>query len=175
MQTTHQKQPTMKLTWPEKLAVINHFSLAQDRAATVFGNTSAEIGAAIAMRDSGQMQAATGLDMTKFSYLMSSDAPSADAGSVATTHARTPQKRGRKGTKIAIALKNVPLMAQPINEFIATHNVSLAVLRQSKRFIKGLTAEDQAAIGNIIVRKDRDRDVLMIWREMPEPKTTATA
>lgn len=101
-------------------------------------------------------------------------APKATA---ATTHARPetasrrvkePQKRGRKGDKITRALTAVPTTPVPVESFIAEHGVSLAVLRQSKRFIAAMDAATAATIGKVNVRQDRATHQLMIWRELEE-------
>lgn len=101
-------------------------------------------------------------------------APKATA---ATTHARPetasrrvkePQKRGRKGDKITRALTAVPTTPVPVESFIAEHGVSLAVLRQSKRFIAAMDAATASTIGKVNVRQDRATHQLMIWRELEE-------
>lgn len=86
----------------------------------------------------------------------------------ATKKAKVPQKRGRKGDKIANALSAVPTTQVPAEEFSKQHNVSLAVLRQSKRFLDQMSPEQRAAIGKINVRQDKATHTLMIWRE-PTP------
>lgn len=93
----------------------------------------------------------------------------------ATTHAKPetasrkvkePQKRGRKGDKITRALTAVPTTPTPVDAFIAEHGVSLAVLRQSKRFMASMDAATIASIGKINVRQDKTSHQLMIWREV---------
>jgi len=84
----------------------------------------------------------------------------------ATMKPKIPQKRGRKGDKIATALRAVPTTQMPVEEFIKQHGVSLPVLRQSKRFIEKLDAETQKQIGKINVRQDKATKTLMIWREV---------
>ena len=77
----------------------------------------------------------------------------------ATKTTKTPQKRGRKGDKIATAFLNVPSAPVDVNSFAKQYNVSLAVLRQSKRF-------DKSGIeGAVRVKKDKDSGNLVIWRE----------
>jgi hypothetical protein len=45
------------------------------------------------------------------------------------------------------------------------HGVSLAVLRQSKRFLAKLDPAIVATIGRINVRQDKATKQLMIWRD----------
>jgi hypothetical protein len=52
-----------------------------------------------------------------------------------------------------------------INAFMQQHGVSLAVLRQSKRFLAKLDPSVATKIGTIKVRQDKATKELMIWRE----------
>ena len=94
--------------------------------------------------------------------------------STATTHAKPEtaskpakqlKKRGRKGDKIFKALAAVPTTQMSVDTFIAQHDVSLAVLRQAKRFVATLDPAQAVAIGKINVRQDKTTKKLMIWRE----------
>jgi hypothetical protein len=78
---------------------------------------------------------------------------------------KVPKKRGRKGDKIIQALLNVTTTPVPVSDFIVEYDVSLAVLRQSKRFITALDAATAEKIGKVIVKQDKDTKVLMIWKE----------
>ena len=63
-----------------------------------------------------------------------------------------------KPSKIITAFRNVPEHPVEAEPFAETHGISVAVLRQIKRFDKtGLP-------GKVKVRKDH-RGVLMIWRD----------
>jgi hypothetical protein len=44
-------------------------------------------------------------------------------------------------------------------------DVSLAVLRQAKRFISNMTPDEAAVVGKVVVKQDKDTKILMIWRE----------
>lgn len=83
----------------------------------------------------------------------------------ATMRVSAPQKRGRKGDKITKALQAVPTTPVDVTTFMREHDVSLAVLRQSKRFIERLEPTMQAQIGKVNVRQDKTTKQLMIWRE----------
>lgn len=84
----------------------------------------------------------------------------------ATKKIKEPQKRGRKGDRIATALAAVPLTQISAEEFSKQHNVSIAVLRQSKRFLEQMDPAVRATIGKINVRQDKESRTLMIWREV---------
>lgn len=68
------------------------------------------------------------------------------------------QRTGRKGSNISRAFSAIPTEPVPAEEFAAKHRVSMAVLRQYKRF-------DKAGRGQVNVRKDKATGVIMIWRE----------
>ena len=84
----------------------------------------------------------------------------------ASRRVKEPQKRGRKGDKISKAFAAVPMTQIPVDAFIVEHGVSLAVLRQSKRFLAAMEPAVAQSIGRINVRQDKDTKQLMIWREV---------
>lgn len=72
--------------------------------------------------------------------------------------ASKPQKRsGRKGNNITKAFAAIPNEPIPAEEFAEKHRVSMAVLRQYKRF-------DKENTGQVNVRKNKDTGIIMIWR-----------
>ncbi len=77
----------------------------------------------------------------------------------ATKKKKELKKRGRKGDRIAKAFAAIPATPVPVEKFASENNVSLAVLRQSKRFDKS------PEMGNVHVKKDKGSGSLMIWRE----------
>jgi hypothetical protein len=92
--------------------------------------------------------------------------PTAQPPASASRTPRAPKKRGRKGSKIQKAFQAVPAEPTDAEAFAKKHQVSMAVLRQSKRF-------DKDGVGAVRVKQNDDK-VLMIWREMPEADTEAT-
>lgn len=77
----------------------------------------------------------------------------------ATKPIKEAKKRGRKGSNIASAFLAIPTDAISADQFASDHNVSLAVLRQSRRF-------DKSGLGPVRVKKDKETGGLMIWREV---------
>lgn len=177
------------LSWADRFALIEHFKPTEEQICNAFGITGDELAVANSMRAAGTFKASTTLDVAKYASVFTADggpsvatvAPTATAGtgknkvSGATTFARpesaskkakVPQKRGRKGDKIAVALASVPTTQVPVETFMQQHGVSLAVLRQSKRFLSKMPAEQAAQIGKICVRQDKGSKQLMIWREV---------
>lgn len=86
----------------------------------------------------------------------------------ATRRVKEPQKRGRKGDKITTAFAAIPLTQTPVDDFIKKHGVSLAVLRQSKRFLAAMDPAVAKSLGKINVRQDKETKQLMIWREVDQ-------
>lgn len=84
----------------------------------------------------------------------------------ATKKSKEPQKRGRKGDRITTALAAVPTTQVSAEQFSKDHGVSIAVLRQSKRFLEKMDPAQQELIGKINVRQDKATKTLMIWREV---------
>lgn len=87
----------------------------------------------------------------------------------ASKKTKEPQKRGRKGNRIQQALAAVPTTPVSAEQFSKENSVSIAVLRQAKRFLAEMPADMQAQIGNVCVRQDKATKQLMIWREV-QPK-----
>lgn len=79
--------------------------------------------------------------------------------STATKKTKEPKKRGRKGDNIAKAFAAIPSTPTPVEAFASSHGVSIAVLRQSKRF------DTSGSTGLVRVKKDKESKTLMIWRE----------
>jgi len=106
--------------------------------------------------------AATSKKSTATSHTKSSSGKKANAPTTATKAVREPKKRGRKGTNIAEAFVAIPSTPVPVEEFASKNNVSLNVLRQSKRFDKSGTG------GAVRVKKDKESGTLMIWRDLED-------
>lgn len=178
----------LTLSWPDRFALINHYKPTDAQACAAFDMTQDQLDTARTLAQVGTFKASTTLDVAKYSHVFTADpaaqttvvsAPSkthtkGSKGSSATVHtkpesaskkAKVPQKRGRKGDKIAVALMAVPRQQVPVDDFIKEYGVSLAVLRQSKRFTEKLSAEQRKAIGQIKVRQDKTTKTLMIWSE----------
>ena len=90
--------------------------------------------------------------------------PTTNAGSTSITKPQTstkkvptPKKRARKGDKIKNAFAAVPTTPTPVLAFAQLHGVSVAVLRQAKRF--------SGTADTIRVKKDKASGNLMIWKE----------
>jgi len=171
------------MSWGDRFAVIDHYRPTDEKICQVFGLDAGELEMARMMLKTGTFKVNKSLDVSKYSSLFSDNSEvqvitAVTPGAIskkgsATTHTmpesaskrvRPPQKRGRKGDKISRALQSVTTTKVPVEEFCKQHDVSLAVLRQSKRFIEKLPPDVQATIGKINVRQDGSK-VLMIWKD----------
>lgn len=158
------KPAVTSLSWGDRFALIDHYAPTTDQILVTFNLTPDEYEAAQMMR-SGGMFGSSCLDPGAVGNVFSKNEAIEGASTyVPPTERPTPKKRGRKGTKIVSALAAVPLIRMPIDEFVAQTGVSVAVLRQSKRFMETMDPETARAIGTIFVRQDKSSGKLMIWR-----------
>lgn len=167
-------------TWNDRLTLINYFKPTDEQACEVFGVTQPELEVARNQLKAGVFSLSTTLDVTSYGTLFASteadasatvtttQAPARTKATVTSTQAapqtatkavREPKKRGRKGDKITQAFSSIPAQPTAAEEFAKTHGVSIAVLRQSKRF-------DTVGGGTVKVKKDKTSKTLMIWREV---------
>lgn len=70
---------------------------------------------------------------------------------------KTVRPRGRKSNNIDLAFKAIPSTPTDVEKFAEKNRVSVAVLRQHKRFDK--------YPGTVYVRKNKDTGVTEVWRE----------
>jgi hypothetical protein len=173
------------MSWSDRFALIEALKPNDAQVCAAFGLTNDELSTARSLRDAGTFKPTPNFDVTKYANVFSTDGSSvatsapdvtikAGKTGTATTFtkpesaskkAKVPQKRGRKGDKIATALAAVPTTQTSITAFMQQHGVSLAVLRQSKRFLAKLDPSVATKIGTIKVRQDKATKELMIWRE----------
>lgn len=182
------------MSWGDRFAIIDHFSPSDEQIRTAFKLTQAELDTARTLRAAGTFVSTQRMNMSHYSSLFSDATKSPSTPptrgnltmntttkvSTATTHTmpdasgkpetaskpvKQPKKRGRKGDKILKALQSVTKTHTPVDMFTQQHDVSLAVLRQAKRFIETLDPTQAKTIGKINVRQDKATKKLMIWRE----------
>lgn len=178
------------LSWGDRFALIDFYKPSDDQVCAAFGVTRDELDTARTLRAAGTFVATKNMDVQKYTSVFSvpTQLTNQPKGIVmtpsktptATSHApadvstkpetaskpiKVPKKRGRKGDKILKALTSVPKTQMPVDQFIQQHDVSLAVLRQAKRFVASLDPTQAQQIGRINVRQDKTTKKLMIWRE----------
>ena len=172
----NQKSMLRHFGWPQRYALIRRYNPTPEQVCATFSITSVEYDAAMLMQQVGVATYASDIDVDAIGNVFEDDyvvnsvvqellaSASDDVPETASRPARTPQKRGRKGSKIHEALLAVPTTPMPIGEFIEQHGVSLAVLRQSKRFVASMSAEDQQRVGTVCVKMNRETKQLMNWK-----------
>ncbi len=151
------------LGWNQRFALIDHYNPTDVAICTAFGVTAGELQTARQMRTAGTFTPATDLDVEKYGNVFEGATihtrPDADTKpETATKRVKEAKKRGRKGDKIQAAFTAIPAGPVSAQQFAKQHNVSLAVLRQSKRF-------DKTDLGTVRVKMDKNK-ALMIWREV---------
>lgn len=166
------------LSWNDRLTLINHFKPTDTEISRVFNVSQGELDVARGQLKTGVFSLQNDLDVDSYAYLFATTsvvdgdssatsikATTTKGGSTsiakpesATAKAHAPKKRGRKGDKITKAFSSIPASPIAADDFAKEHGVSIAVLRQSKRF-------DSVGGGVVRVKKDKGSKTLMIWRE----------
>ena len=152
-------------SWSEKLTLINELNPSDEEIFQTFKITMDELDFANECMKSGVFKLAEDLDVDLLKNIFS-DKTITSEKNFASKPKPEAKKRGRKGDNILKAYMSIPSKPTPIEQFAQEHNVSLPVLKQSKRFDKtGLE-------GTVRVKKlpQEDKKVLMIWREHVESK-----
>lgn len=159
---TQQITTISEMTWGQRLAVMQAYKLSEDQVCEAFHVTAEELATAIDLEKKGIFKIDTVMDVAPYGELFGADPivrPAPKATGPSTKKVAEPKKRGRKGDKIQNAFAAVPVEPVSVESFMATHGVSLAVLRQSKRFDR----TELAATRPVKVKKGKD-GVLMISR-----------
>jgi hypothetical protein len=166
------KKPS-SLSWNDRLALIKAYNPSDSAICSALGVTQDELTTARDLEKAGTFVATADIDVESYSDLFGDESitveradgvesivrPESDLPPVtATKKTPEPKKRGRKGDKIAKAFVAIPASPTSAEGFASEHGVSLAVLRQSKRF-------DRTGLGTVRVKKDKASKELMIWRE----------
>ena len=169
------------LNWSDRFAIIDKFNPADEVICEKLNVSQDELDTARDLRAAGNFKSKPDVNISEFAKMLSGSAkakkPTVTSHTVpvpktkkvstvqpttATKPVKLPLKRGRKGSKIATAFLAVPSTAVPASEFTEQHGVSLAVLRQSRRFDKS------GLVGSVKVKQDKVTKTLMVWREGTE-------
>ncbi len=181
------------MSWNDKLALIEKYHPSEELICDTFGITMNELKTAMKLKDAGTFAPTEDLDIDQYDKLFWEDREKAVTLSqdpvyqmselprvllplpkpvkipaeTATKKVviKVPKKRGRKGDKIALALFQVTEIPEPALEFAQAHNISLAVLKQAKRFMVNMSDWDRELLGKIFVKQDKETKIQMVWRE----------
>lgn len=167
------------MSWNDRFALIDQFKPSDAVICNIFNLNYMELQTANKLREAGTFAPNQHLDTSKFVGFFPDIDDNIDVQPIIQNNpminnrpetytkkviVKEPQKRGRKGSKIVQALFAVPNIPVSAKWFSEEHDISLAVLRQSKRFTEHLSPEDIKKIGKICVKQNKEK-ILMIWRE----------
>jgi hypothetical protein len=141
------------LSWADKLVLVSRYELSETEACTAFGVTKQELVVAKNLLAKGVFAPNETLNTSIYSDFF------VKLRSGELDHLqKTFKPKGARPSKITMAFEAITDSPQKVSEIIERYGVSLAVLRQSKRFDKG-------NVGQIHIRKDKDTSELMVWRD----------
>lgn len=156
------------LSWNQRFALIDAYTPTDSQICDTFGVSTDELSTARDMRKAGTLTPSKDLDVNKYDGIFTASTSAStshsrpDASSkpeTASMRAKEAKKRGRKGDRIMKCFASIPATPVAAETFLKQHNVSMAVLRQSKRF-------DKTGLGGLVrVKKDKTSKSLMVWRE----------
>lgn len=160
-------QPTVisQLSWGQRFALIEAYKLSTEAACQAFHVTKEELNTATDLKQKGIFKIDSVMDTGPYGELFGATPVRKQVTKPtgpASMRVPTPKKRGRKGDKITKCFLAVPVEPVSTEAFMAEHGVSLAVLRQSKRFDTTELAESRP------VRVKQIDGVLMISRPLQD-------
>lgn len=141
------------LSWADKLVLVQRFELSEVEACNAFGVTRQELVVAKDLQTRGVFAPNDTLNTAIYSDFF----VKLRSGELEHLQ-KTFKPKGARPSKITMAFEAITNRPQKVDEIIEKHGVSLAVLRQSKRFDKG-------NVGQIHIRKDKETGELMVWRD----------
>lgn len=143
------------------MALIAHYQPSDDEICFTFNLTKDELSVAKNLEASGAFGKSKTLNVERFGNPFKKPPPP----QVFATKRVFVKEQKPKGSKILTALKAIPRTPTPVDQFVKEYNVSVAVLRQSKRFIKALPPEEANSYGSVHVTKDKTTNQMVIWRD----------
>lgn len=162
------------LTWNDRFALIDYYKPSDTEICNIFNIDINSLNVARNFRKTGQFKPSPNIDVKSYAHLFNStqsnslQKPEKKQTATTTTKPITAtkkptviRKRGRKGDNIKTAFAAITTTPIDAIKFSKQHNISIAVLRQSKRF--DLTPE----AGKIHVKKiiQDGKKILCVWRE----------
>lgn len=162
-----------KLSWVDRFSIIDHLNPTDDAICEVFGVSAYELQAAREVRSHGHLRMASTVNPRSFEEMFMSKKKATESATVITNPAAVTKeapetiskeadgakaKTGPKTSKIHTAFSNIPGTPTPAEAFSKQYGVSIAVLRQHKRF------DSTGQTGRVNVRKDKASGSLMVWR-----------
>lgn len=159
------------LGWEERFAIFDALNTTDEQICAVLQIDATELSVVRSLRADGKFIPSLPEDIDPQDYIDEIEsaeiAPATTTVEVvvgepatATKPKREPKKRGRKGDKIQRAFAAITITPVDLEQFAEAHEVSVHVLRQSKRF-------DKTGIAGAVHVKKID-GVVSIFREVVE-------
>lgn len=155
--------------WIDRFALIDHYHPTDDQICTKFLITISELNDARRLRHEHGLFVGTVrvilddyvrfFDVEPNPLLMDPTRPT-----LFERRDKVVKKVGRPGNRIINAYHNIPCEPTPAADFIENNNISLAVLKQHKRFTSTLSETEKQQLGQIFVKQDNTSKILMVWR-----------
>lgn len=142
------------LSWGDRLTLIKEYQLVPTEACTAFGINEGQLRSAIKLRDRGIFDTNESLNTELYRDYFTKLRNGEFENSSKVFRPKT-----SRPSKIVDAFKSITETPQPVESIIDRFGISLAVLRQSKRFDKSETP------GMIRIRKDKNSGQIMVWRD----------
>lgn len=154
------------LNWSDRFELINQYELTDDQVLDTFDVSDDEYNTAKELLSNQTIMPNPTVEVLEYKEFFGKDPiknpTNKNADKSASKIIRPPKKRGKKGDKIVKAFESIGTTPVEVQTVMDTYKVSLAVLRQSKRF-------DPTNLGTVHVKQDKETSKLVIWRD--EPKT----
>ena len=141
------------LSWADKLELMAKYSLSKQEACVAFGVSEREVLNAQQLQTRG-IFAPSGINTEVYSAYFGK----LRNGEIDASPQKTFKPKGARPSKITQAFEAIGSTPKRVDDVVAEFGVSLAVLRQSKRF-------DKTNAGQVHIRKDKESGNLMVWRE----------
>lgn len=162
------------LSWCDRLALIEHYKPTDAEIITILDVTQPQLDTARDLQSTGTLVPTPNLDVDSYGKMFGVTTPvtktpvasivkpsSNQPAQTANRPIRVPKKRGRKGSAISDAFNIIPEVPVPAEQFAADNKISIAVLRQSKRF------DSFPEKGIVHVAKSKTTKQLEVWRTKP--------
>lgn len=177
-------KPIVQLSWSDRFSILNQMTIdvTPEDICRVFQVTPEDYAVATELLDSGLIRPNPRINHEFYELFFKGETPEfppaptrvrvlpapPDAELIraqAGNPPRVPGPRGRKSNNIGMAFKAIPPDPVNVEEFAKKHRVSIAVLRQHKRFDK--------YPGTVFVRTNKEKGYVEIWR-VPAPTEEST-
>lgn len=172
-------KPIAHLSWADRFGILENLTIpvTDEDICRVFQVNTQELTVARELRSDGVLRTNPRINHAFYELFFKGETPEFPAATQRVRVLPTPpdmeerrlyasqnkveRPKGRKSNNIDMAFRAIPTVATDVEAFANKNRVSIAVLRQHKRFDK--------YPGTVFVRKNKQTGVTEIWREMPDP------